>query len=68
MKNNNLPPNCPMRKADYDHYCPSPAVGPLQYKDHGKCNKQEECSKIVTNFKKMNVPTTTSTAKKLGVL
>ena len=56
-----------MRKADYDHYCPSPTIGPLQYKDHGKCNKQEDCSKIVTDFKKMNVPTTTSTAKKLGV-
>ena len=67
MKNANLPPNCPMRKADYDHYCPSPSLGPQQYQDHGHCNKQDECTKIVKNFKEMKVPTTSQVVKKLGL-
>jgi hypothetical protein len=58
MKHENLPPNCPMKKADYEHYCPSPAHGPTTYQEHGQCYKHEECSKIVVDFKKMNVPKT----------
>ena len=65
MKNDNLPPNCPMRKADYDHYCPSPIGGPSSYHEHGKCNKQDECSKIVKDFKQMGVKTTSQTVKDL---
>jgi hypothetical protein len=58
--NNELPPNCPMLKADYAHYCPSKVTGPLSYEEHGKCFKQDECSKLVKDFKVMKVPTTSS--------
>jgi hypothetical protein len=55
-----LPPNCPMKKSDYDSYCPSPVAGPSSYQHHGVCNKQQECTKIVKDFKQMNVPKTSS--------
>ena len=58
MSNTELPPNCPMKKADYEHYCPSKSLGPLTYEENGKCFKQDECTKIVKDFKEMNVPTT----------
>ena len=68
MKNDQLPPNCPMRKADYDHYCPSPTMGPQSYHEHGQCRKQEECSRIVKNFKDMKIPTTSQVIKKMGLI
>ena len=66
MINEHLPPNCPMKKADYEHYCPSPSAGPLTYKEHGECFKHHECEKVVVDFKKMNIPTTSKTFKSLG--
>ena len=63
MSENNLPPNCPMKKADYEHYCPSPSFGPQTYKESGKCVKTEECEKIVKDFKNMNVTTTSKIFK-----
>jgi hypothetical protein len=65
MKNDNLPPNCPMRSADYDHYCPSPAYGPSTYTERGACYKQDQCTKVVSDFKKMNVPKTSKVMKSL---
>ena len=56
--NDNLPPNCPMKKAHYEHYCPSPTTGPMSYEQHGKCSKQDVCTKLVKDFKQMNIPTT----------
>ena len=51
----NLPPNCPMKKADYEHYCPSKSLGPQTYEETGKCYKQGECEKIVKDFRKMGI-------------
>ena len=62
----NLPPNCPMKKADYSSYCPSPSRGPHTYEETGKCYKQEECSKIVKDFKQMDVKTTSQIMKIFG--
>ena len=50
-----LPPNCPMKKSDYEHYCPSPLTGPQSYEETGKCSKQEQCEKIVKDFREMGV-------------
>ena len=61
MKHTHLPENCPMKKADYEHYCPSPTIGPITSKEQGKCYKHEECSKIVVDFKRMGVKTTSKT-------
>lgn len=58
--NHELPPNCPMRKADYEHYCPSKTTGPESYEQHGKCFRQDSCTKLVKDFKEMKVPTTSS--------
>ena len=58
--NTELPPNCPMRKNDYAHYCPSKITGPTSYEQTGKCFKQDECIKLVKDFKEMKVPTTSS--------
>jgi hypothetical protein len=63
MKNDNLPPNCPMRKAEYDHYCPSPTTGPSTYEQHGECFKHHDCEKLVKEFKKMDVPKSSSLFK-----
>ena len=55
LKKEDLPSNCPMVKADYEHYCPSPVIGPETYKKTGECHRQKECSKIVKDFKKMGI-------------
>jgi hypothetical protein len=55
-------------KADYEHYCPSPSMGPLTYKEHGECYKQAECSKVAKDFKKMKVPTSSSLFKLLKII
>jgi len=57
-----LPSDCPMKKADYEHYCISenpPIVD-------GKCNHHSECEKIVKDFKQMRVPTTSKVFKIFG--
>ena len=58
-----LPPNCPMLKADYEHYCPSKAMGPDTFEKTGKCFKQDECSKVVKDFRKMNIKTSSEMKK-----
>jgi hypothetical protein len=68
MKNDSLPPNCPMKLADYEHYCPSPSHGLLTYTEHGECFKQSECSKVVKDFKKMKIPTSSSLRKDLKII
>ena len=60
MSNIELPPNCPMKKADYEHYCPSPGHGPVTYKETGQCFKADECTKIVKDFKQMGIPTSST--------
>jgi len=55
-----LPPNCPMKKSDYAHYCPSPTMGTMSYEQAGTCSKQDSCTKLVKDFKEMKVPTTSS--------
>lgn len=62
--NNTLPSNCPMLKANYEHYCISEHKDTLT-KD-SKCYKHDDCVKIVKNFKEMNVPTTSKVFNKLG--
>jgi hypothetical protein len=64
--NEHLPPNCPMLKNDFQHYCPSPDIGPATYSNKGQCFKQKECTKIVQDFKKMKVPTTSELLKKFS--
>jgi hypothetical protein len=44
-----------MKKSDYEHYCPSPLSGPQSYEETGKCSKQEQCEKIVKDFREMGV-------------
>jgi hypothetical protein len=55
-----------MHKADYDHYCLSKITGPISYEQTGKCFRQDECTKIVKDFKRMHVKTTSEVRKKLG--
>jgi hypothetical protein len=68
MKHDNLPPNCPMKLADFEHYCPSPSYGPVTYTEHGECFKQSECSKVVKDFKKMGIPKSSEMRKSLKII
>jgi hypothetical protein len=63
LKKDNLPPSCPMLKADYEHYCSSPTTGPDSYERTGMCFKQDECTKIVNDFKKMGIKHTSEVIK-----
>ena len=67
MQQENLPPNCPMKKADYEHYCPSPDLGPEAYKATGHCTKEAQCEKLVKDFKEMRIETSSKLFKKLGI-
>jgi len=62
--NNEFPSTCPMKKADYEHYCISDSKGTVT--ENGKCVKHNDCEKIVKDFKRMKVPTTSKIFSSLG--
>lgn len=67
MTDQTLPHNCPMRRADYNHYCPSESLGMQSYQEHGQCYRHNECVHLVKEFKRMHIEHTSDVVKRLGI-
>ena len=65
--NNQLPPNCPMRRSDYSHYCPSNMLGPQTYLENGRCYHHDQCVHTVREFKRMHIEHTSDIEKRFGM-